>query len=55
MSAMMCSLCTFALLDSTYVLPPAMRQVLYATVLSLGFLFTGYLQWSGLTSAEVSG
>jgi hypothetical protein len=30
-------------------------QALYATVLSLGFLFTGYLQWSGLTSAEVSG
>ncbi|KAL6755200.1 hypothetical protein V8C86DRAFT_3137942 [Haematococcus lacustris] len=35
-------------------LPQLALALLYCTVLSLGFLMTAYLQWTGLTAAEVS-
>jgi hypothetical protein len=37
------------------LLPLLAMACLYCTVLSLGFLMTSYLQWCGLTSAEVGG
>ncbi len=38
---------------SPVLLPQLGLVCLYCTVLSLGFLMTSYLQWTGLTSAEV--
>ncbi|PNH07594.1 Solute carrier family 40 member 1 [Tetrabaena socialis] len=36
------------------LLPRVALALLYCTVLSLGFLMTSYLKWTGLTEAEVS-
>ncbi|GFR50401.1 hypothetical protein Agub_g12618, partial [Astrephomene gubernaculifera] len=37
------------------LLPCVALALLYMTVLSLGFLMTSYLKWSGMSEAEVSG
>lgn len=40
-------------LKQTVLLPNLALALLYCTVLSLGFLMTSYMSWSGLTEAEV--